>query len=140
MKLFVLASMMLVAPIVQAPVAAQDAEIVVRGDSSRMEIERILEADNVDTSRLNSREVANTIAGIARGRAPEDFWVAYRAHVEAWQRLAEVELVEREKPFPTREGAEALSMAEQAIERSFDEVERIARRHGAQLPVPRWRM
>ena len=140
MKLITFALMGLVAPHVTAPVVAQDAEIVVRGDSSKTEIERILEADNVDTSRLGSGEVADAIAAMKRGRAPEDFWLAYRGHVEAWRRLAEVESTARNQPFLTGETAEALAKAERAIDESFDEVERIARRHGARLPVPRWRM
>src|SRR5687767_8723730 len=122
------------------PSTAQDAEIVVRGDSRRTEIERILEADNVDTSRLGSREVADAMAGIERGRAPEDFWLAYRAHVEAWKRFAEAETIQRKQRVPTPESAAALARAEQAIDSTFDEVERIARRHGARLPTPRWRM
>ena len=140
MKLFGLALMSLAAPVSAASATAQDSEIVVRGDSSRTEIERILEADNLDTSRLGSREVADSIAAIRRGRAPEDFWLAYRDHVEAWRLLAEAESRARNRPFPTPEGAEAAAKAERAIEESFDEVERIARRHGARLPVPRWRM
>jgi hypothetical protein len=140
MKLVGLALIGLSVLTLAAPVTAQDAEIVVRGDSSRMEIERILEADNVDTSRLGSREVADAMAGIERGRAPEDFWLAYRAHVEAWQRLAETETISRKQAILSRESAEALARAQQAIEDSFDEVERIARSHGARLPTPRWRM
>ena len=44
-----------------AAVAAQEPDIVVRGDVARTEIERILAADNVDTSRLSAREVADTV-------------------------------------------------------------------------------
>lgn len=109
-----------------AAVAAQGADIVVRGDVARMEIERILEADNVDTSRLGAREVAETIDRIKRGRAPDDFWAAYRAHVEAWNRLARA-------TGPVEE-----ALAGQAIEASFDEVERIARLYRARLPIPAW--
>jgi hypothetical protein len=106
------------------PVAAED--IVVRGDVARKEIERILSADNLDTSRLGAGDVAEAIDGIRRGRAPEDFWTAYRAHVEAWKRLA-----------AARSDLET-ALAEQAIEATFDEVERIARAYGAILPVPPW--
>ena len=123
-----LAALALLAVPLPAAVAAQDAEIVVRGDVARIEIERILEADNVDTSRLSAREVADAMAGIGRGRVPEDFWAAYQAHVAAWNRLA---------------GAAASlerALAEQAIESSFDEVERIARRYGARLPAPPWKV
>src|SRR5688572_13303018 len=67
-----------------AAVAAQESDIVVRGEVQRAEIERILAADNLDTSRLSEREVADIVGGIERGRAPQDFWLAYRAHVRAW--------------------------------------------------------
>ena len=108
-------------------VAAADTEIVVRGDAFRLEIERILDADNVDTSRLGARQVAEAMGAIDRGRAPEDFWKAYRAHVAAWNRMARSEArLER-------------ALAEQAIDASFDEVERIARRYRARLPVPPWK-
>ncbi|MEO7177530.1 MAG: hypothetical protein ABIW83_01680 [Allosphingosinicella sp.] len=112
-----------------AAAAAQEADIVVRGDVARHEVERILDADNVDTSRLTADEVAETIAAIERGRAPEDFWAAYHAHVRAWQRLAEAEA--RLLRQPAR-----IEQAEQAIEATFDEVERIARSYGARLPTP----
>jgi hypothetical protein len=108
--------------------AAQGPDIVVRGDVARTEIERILAADNVDTSQLSAGEVAEAMSGIERGRAPDDFWRAYQAHVAAWKRLAEAsESLEQ-------------ALAEQAIEASFDEVERIARRYRARLPVPPWKV
>ena len=106
--------------------AARGEDIVVRGDLARREIERILNADNVDTSRLGAREVVEAMAAIRRGRAPEDFWAAYRAHVEAWKRLA------------AATGSVETALAEQAIEATFDEVERIARRYRAILPTPPW--
>jgi hypothetical protein len=134
-RLVLLALLAFAAP---AAVAAQNADIVVRGDVSRSEIERILAADNVDTSQLSEREVADAIEGVRRGRAPEDFWRAYRAHVLAWQRLASaVETVraqENESRFDEKEVVEA----EQAIGATFDEVERIARSYGARLPTPPW--
>jgi hypothetical protein len=114
-----------------AAVSAQNADIVVRGDVARNEIERILEADNVDTSRLSASEVADAISAIDRGRAPEDFWVAYTAHVRAWERLAQAEGGLRRRP-------DEIAQAEQAIEASFDEVERIARAYRARLPMPPW--
>jgi hypothetical protein len=109
-------------------VAAQGSDIVVRGDVARKEIERILDADNVDTSQLDAREVAEAIGSIERGRAPDDFWAAYQAHVTAWNRLAEAS------------GSLEQTLAEQGIEASFDEVERIARLYGARLPTPPWRI
>lgn len=105
---------------------AQNGDIVVRGDVARKEIERILNTDNVDTSRLGAGEVADAIGGIRRGRAPDDFWAAYQAHIAAWNRLA-----------GAAEGLET-ALAEQAIEATFDEVERIARLYGALLPTPPW--
>ena len=113
---------------------AQEPDIVVRGGVERAEIERILAADNVDTSRLGEREVAHAIARIERGRAPLDFWLAYRAHVSAWKRLADAV----EKAGRDRSGA-AVANAEQAVDATFDEVERIARAHGARLPTPPWK-
>jgi hypothetical protein len=136
MKLARLAALAILAA--QTPaVAAQETDIVVRGDVQRMEIERVLRADNVDTSRLDSREVAEAIAGIERGRAPDDFWLAYRAHVRAWERLADAEerarLEQSESDF-----AGELAQAERAIDSTFGEVERVARNYGARLPIPRW--
>ena len=121
---------------VPATLAAQEPDIVVKGGIERVEIERILAADNVDTSRLSEREVADSIGRVKRGRAPQDFWLAYRAHVVAWERLADA--VERAPPGESRFRAEDLVKAEQAIEATFDQVERIARSYGARLPTPPW--
>jgi hypothetical protein len=115
--------------------AAQGTDIVVLGDSRKVEIERILDADNIDTARLPAREVADMMVRIVRGRAPEDFWLAYRAHVTAWQRLAQAESGRR-RIADGVDGDEAVIRAEQAVERSFDEVERLARRYGARVPAP----
>jgi hypothetical protein len=119
--------------------AAQEREVVIRGDAARMEIERILQADNLDTSQLGPREVTDIMASIERGQAPEDFWEAYQVHVRAWERLtAAVETVQRQQGVSTFvDGAEELADAEQAIGTTFEEVERIARRYGARLPIPR---
>jgi hypothetical protein len=122
---------------VPAAAAAQDAEIVVRSDAARTEIERILEADNLDTARLGADEVAEAMAAIRQGLAPDDFWSAYRAHLAAWQAFARAEEAEqRGEPG----SAAVLARAERAIEDSFDEVERIARRYRARLPVPVWQI
>ena len=119
-------------------VAAQQGDIVVRGDVARTEIERILRADNVDTSRLGAREVAEAIAAIERGRAPDDFWAAYQAHVRAWEQLADAE-EKGAKDFETGFGGTGeVAKAARAIDFTFDQVERIARDYGARLPIPRW--
>jgi hypothetical protein len=118
--------------------AAPEADIVVQGGIERAEIERILRTDNVDTSRLSEREVADIIGRVERGRAPEDFWVAYQAHVQAWRRLAAA--VEKTVGRSGESGfeEEEVRNAELAIEATFDEVERIASAYGARLPTPAW--
>jgi hypothetical protein len=135
-----LATLAFTAPALTAQVRQQEEEIVVNGETARVEIERILNEDNLDGNRLSPREIAETMAGIARGRAPQDFWAAYQLHVQAWERFASVmEQTGRtqgqgESNFgPEGDGAEA----EQAISTTFAEVERIARRYGARLPAPR---
>lgn len=127
-RLIALALVALPSLSVSGAVAAQDSDIVVRGDVARKEIERILRADNLDTSRLAAREIAEAISGIERGRAPDDFWAAYQDHVAAWKRLAEAS------------GRAEQALAEQGIEASFDEVERIAGLYGARLPTPPWQV
>ena len=111
----------------QEALSVQDGDIVVRADLGRAEIERILALDNLDTLSRSPRDVADTMASIRRGRAPTDFWLAYLAHVRAWQRFASA--------TETSDWNERL-VAERAIDDSFDEVERIARRYGARLPTP----
>ena len=124
--------------LVPAHLSAQEPDIVVQGEAARTEIERILNADNLDTSRLTPREVADAIALIQRGNAPEDFWNAYQLHVQAWSRLADAfERAQRQQGESTFvEGMEEVETAADAIESTFDEVERIALRYGARLPVP----
>ncbi|HEX8573467.1 MAG TPA: hypothetical protein VF759_12030 [Allosphingosinicella sp.] len=134
MKMWLAALALLAVPV--APAAAQAPDIVVKGDAARREIERILRDDNLDTSRLDAREVADSIGGIGRGRAPDDFWLAYRAHVAAWRRLADAE--EAARRSSSASAAAELEKAERAIDSTFDEVERIARRYGARLPTPPW--
>ncbi|HYG48163.1 MAG TPA: hypothetical protein VD846_09515 [Allosphingosinicella sp.] len=134
-RLALLAVLALAAP---AAATAQEPDIVVEGGIERSEIERILAADNVDTSRLSEREVADIVAGVERGRAPKDFWLAYQAHVLAWQRLADAAEKARREQGESFFEAEELVKAEQAIDATFDEVERIARAYGARLPVPLW--
>jgi hypothetical protein len=117
---------------------AQQPGSAIQDATARTEIERILNADNLDTARLSPRDVADAIARIERGRAPEDFWSAYQLHVRAWSRLADAfERAQRQQGESTFvEGMEEVETAADAIESTFDEVERIARRYGARLPVP----
>jgi hypothetical protein len=136
MRLVRLALLALLALPIPAALAAQDRDIVVDGGVKRAEIERILAADNVDTSRLSEREVADLIAKVERGRAPKDFWLAYRAHVHAWKRLADA--VERAGEDASRLNSDDRAKADRAIEATFDEVERIARSYGARMPTPPW--
>jgi hypothetical protein len=135
LRILMLVSAALLAP---AQAAAQQPDAGVAADAARGEIERILNADNLDNSRLSPRDVAETIAGIERGRAPEDFWAAYQLHVRAWARLADaVDRAQRAQGESTLgEGMEEVEAAVQAIETTFDEVERIALRYGARLPSP----
>jgi hypothetical protein len=117
---------------------AQQPGSAIQDATARTEIERVLTADNLDTARLSPRDVADAIARIERGRAPEDFWSAYQLHVRAWSRLADAfERAQRQQGESTFvEGMEEVETAADAIESTFDEVERIARRYGARLPTP----
>ena len=111
--------------------ASAQSDIVVRADVTKAEIERILNADNLDTVSMEPRDVADTLAAISRGRAPEDFWEAYQKHVDAWQDMA---------ALTDRQDSQAddgeLDAADRTINRTFDEVERIARTYGARIPMP----
>ena len=124
------------------PVRAQapDTPIVVHSVSSRSEIQRILNADNLDTANLEARDVADSMASIERGRAPEDFWTAYQSHVRAWQKLADAEELARASieadPAKMAEAAALLAEAEEQIEATFTAVERIALDYGARMPIP----
>lgn len=128
-------------PAAAQPEAERDPAIVVEGQAlQRLEIERILEADNLDTSRLSTRDVLEAMRAIPRGRAPDDFWAAYRAHVRAWERFAaaeaRLEALQGGKSGDAAAAIAAMQEADLAIETTFDEVERIARRYGARIPVP----
>lgn len=123
-----------------APAAAQQApsgDIVVQGTAARQEIERILREDSVTSSQPTPREVAETMAAIARGRAPEDFWTAYQTHVQAWQRYAQAveQSPQQQQGESTFSGEGEAGEAQQSIQTTFAEVERIARRYGARLPA-----
>jgi hypothetical protein len=136
-----IALLMLLAVLLPAAAAAQGQDVVVSGGVYRTEIERILAADNLDTSRLGPREVADAIDAIDRGRAPDDFWLAYRAHVAAWKRYAEaIAKMGGGEGETSPEVAEEAMRADQAIEATFDEVERIAHRYGARMPTPPWQV
>src|SRR6195952_5997726 len=125
-----------------APAAAtaqeQQQDIVVHADTARAEIERILNADNLDTSRLSPREVVEIMSGIERGRAPQDFWSAYQLHVQAWANLADAaDSVQGQQDGPASTfGLDGLGAAETAVGTTFDEVERVARAYHARLPAP----
>ena len=132
---------LLAAPATAQPEQAPTDQVIVRGNAvTRMEIERILNADNVDTGRLTPRQVADTIRAIPRGRAPGDFWTAYQAHVRAWQAMAtafeRLERLANAKPSLQADAMADLAEAQAGIESTFDEVERIAVRYGVAMPVP----
>ena len=120
-----------------AVAAAQEPDIVVQGGVYRKEIERILAADNVDTSRLSERRVAEIMIGIRRGRAPEDFWAAYSDHVDAWVILANA--IARAGREPNVSNLAAVDKADAQIDTTFERVERVARRYGAHIPTPAWK-
>jgi hypothetical protein len=125
-----------------APAAAQPSnQAVARGDAvTRGEIGRILAADNVDIRGFSPRQVATMIRAIPRGRAPSDFWTAYQAHVRAWEATAaateRMERLANAKPILQADAAADLAEANDGIESTFAEVERIARSYGVDMPVP----
>ncbi len=113
-----------------APAAAQEPEILVEAPLQRLEIERILEADNLDLASMSPREVAEAMAPIPKGRAPDEFWARYQGHLRAWQWYAALASTAGVNGHDVLE-AEAL------VNATFDDVERIAARYGARLPEPR---
>jgi len=110
-----------------AALPAQDTEIVVEAPTLQQEIERILAADNIDPTDLTAREVADALARIPRGHAPDDFWASYRKHVEAWDRYAAADA------DPTLTYAEFRTV-ERAINLTYREAEQAALRYGAHPP------
>jgi hypothetical protein len=133
-----LALLALVAFGAPSAVAAQEQEIVVSGEVARAEIERILREDDLETERMSPREVAETMAAIQRGRAPQDFWAAYQTHLQAWQRFAAAtEQASRQEGVQTFGLDTDTAEAERAVNSTFEEVRRIAQRYGARLPGPR---
>jgi len=136
--LAILSTLALSAPVAAAAQDPESGEIVVNGEVARAEIERILREDNLDADRLSPREIVEIMSGIARGRAPQDFWTAYQAHLEAWQRYAAaIDQAAQQQGDPSFGLDSSAGEAEQAISTTFNEVERIALRYGARLPAPR---
>lgn len=126
-----------------APGHAQSDEVVVSASAARPAIERILHADNLDVERLSAREVADTMAEIPRGRAPAEFWIAYRAHVRAWQDYAAAkERSGRSSSLDIDKAPDgaAIADARQRINTTFDLVEELARNYGARLPITATRL
>ena len=125
-----------------ATAAAQPSgQAVTRGDAAtRTEIERILNADNVDVSQLTPRQVADSIRAIPRGRAPDDFWTTYQAHVRAWNRFAtaqeRAQRLTSAKPRIIEPIVDEMVAAQREVESTFDEVERVARSYGVAMPTP----
>jgi len=111
-----------------APAAAQEPEIVVEAPLHRTEIERILEADNLDLASTSPREVAESMARIPRGGAPDEFWARYQGHVRAWQWYAALEDDDRVHWHDVSE-------AKTLVNATFHDVERIAESYGARLPA-----
>jgi hypothetical protein len=113
-----------------APAAAQEPQIVVEASLDRLEIERILQADHLDLASMSPREVAEAMARIPKGRAPDEFWARYQGHVRAWQWYAAL------ASTAGVNGHDVLA-AEAMVNATFDDVERIAVSYGARLPDSR---
>ncbi len=140
-RLVVIAAAFTASPsLAQVPEAPPPPPIVVHGPSPRAEIQRILNADNVDTTNLEARVVADGMALIERGRAPDDFWTAYQTHVDAWRKLADAEDLARSaaegRTAQMGEVAALVAEAEAQVEATFSAVERIALDYGARMPIP----
>lgn len=113
-----------------APAAGQEPEIVVEAPLHRTEIERILEADNLDLVSLTPHEVAETMARIPKGGAPDEFWARYQGHMRAWQWYAALK-------DDDRVHSHDVSEAKGLVNQTFADVERIAESYGARLPARR---
>jgi len=119
---------------------AAEPDIVITRSAAVPAIERILAADNLDVDTLSPQEIAAAMRDIRQGAAPREFWVAYQAHVKAWNDYAAaLDAAAMRKPgelAPT--GSEwAVGEARTRINATFDEVERLARLRGATIPLPR---
>jgi hypothetical protein len=139
MRLAALATLAILAMPMTALAAEQPNASARRGsEAERTAIQRILAADNLDTTAMSSRQIVNAMRSISRGRAPRDFWNAYQAHKRAWQRFASAE--ERMQRLGDGAGAEnaaaAMTEAESAVESTFAEVLRIAASYGVEAPTP----
>ena len=122
--------------------ASAEPEIVVSRSAAAPAIERILKADNLDNDALAPREVAERMAEIQQGAAPAVFWQAYQAHVGAWVRYADaIDAARKRAPgeAPPRDSEWAVGKARSEINKTFDAVEKLARRYGARIPLPRSR-
>ena len=122
-----------------ALVPPASAEVTVRASAARPAIERILKADNLEVEQLAPQEVAAAMEAIGRSAAPADFWEAYQAHVRAWRRYADLQASARRSSPLTLDAAPGLGAARLQINRTFAEVERVARRYGVRVPRPRVR-
>ncbi|NJC05467.1 Ser/Thr protein kinase RdoA (MazF antagonist) [Sphingomonas kaistensis] len=123
--------------------AVAEPDLVVTRSAAIPAIERILKADNLDLDSLAPQEIAARMREIRQGAAPNDFWSAYQAHVAAWSDYAAaIDAAAKRAPGePAPAGSEwAVGEARTRINASFDEVERLARRRGATIPLPRTRI
>ena len=132
-KLLYLAALSVADP--SATVSSQ--QVVVQASAARPAIERILTADNLDVEELPAGEVAARMGEITRGAAPLEFWTAYQAHVRAWRVYADAKDRAQSADSTDRGNqvdGRAIVDARQRINRTFDAVEAIAKRHGAWPP------
>ncbi|GAA4021874.1 hypothetical protein GCM10022280_23080 [Sphingomonas swuensis] len=122
---------------------AAEPDVVVTRSAAVPAVERILKADNLDVETLSPQEIAAAMRDIRQGAAPRDFWVAYQAHVKAWNDYAAaLDAAARRQPGELApSGSEwAVGDARTRINATFDEVERLARIRGATIPLPRTRV
>ena len=129
------------APQVTPATAADPIEAASQSNEvARVEIERILNADNVDVRRRSSRAIVAHMRAIPRGQAPADFWNAYQRHITAWERFAIAEEAyrtpSRGNPAMHERAIVQLGGADRAVNATFHEVNRIAARYGASIPAP----
>ena len=129
MKLVLAASVLMLAA-VAGEAAAQEPQIVVERSRDRLEIERVLQADNLDLGSMSPRQVAEAMARIPKGQAPDEFWARYQGHVRAWQWYAAL------ASTPGVNGHDVVE-AEAMVNATFGDVERIAARYAARLPKAR---
>jgi len=129
--------------LIAAALPEQAQQVTVAASAAKPAIKRILEADNLDVEALPAREVAERMGDIRQGAAPAEFWTAYRAHVRAWQDYAHAkELVRNADPLtgPSLDDAGEIVAARSRINRTFDDVEAIAKRYDAWPPRTQTRL